>query len=51
LEGKRLQTAIRNTTDTLNRERESLERAWDKIQVAQDKLTELKVEQAKLESK
>jgi hypothetical protein len=47
-EQTRLQNAIHNATDTLNRERESLERTWEKIQVTQDKLAELKVEQAKL---
>lgn len=50
-EHKRIQNAIWNTTDTLNCARESLEKTWEKIQAAQDKLTELKVQQAKLESK
>jgi hypothetical protein len=47
-EQNRVQDAIRNTTQTLNDARESLEKTWEKIQAAQDKLTELKVEQAKL---
>lgn len=48
LEEKRIQRAIWFTTETLNHERESLEKTWEKIQAAQDKLCELKVEQAKL---
>jgi hypothetical protein len=51
LKEKQLQKAIRDTTEALNHERECLEKTWERIQTAQDRLTELKVEQAKLASK
>ncbi len=46
-----LERNIRETDETLIRERKALDRTLNRIQTAQDKLTELKVEQAKLESK
>jgi hypothetical protein len=48
LRAKSFRRAIDETTGTLNELRESLERTLEKIRVTQDKLTELKVEEAKI---